>query len=187
MGMSEDAHAAYADLTSAQRRRVLGKATLRVALSLVIIITIFVIVPPGDLASGTPGVGLTLGLLLLGAVIAWELYRTVRDPYPEVRAATSLFVLVLFLVTSFALTYAAMSVSNPASFSEVLDKSDAIYFTVTTLSTTGFGDIAAKSPTARWVVTAQMLVDLIAVVGLARVFIMAAKTARAKRSKAKSG
>jgi membrane-associated HD superfamily phosphohydrolase len=185
--MSEDAHAAYADLTRAQRRQVLGKATLRTALSVALILAIFVIVPPEDLASGTPGVGLTFGLVLLAAVIAWELFRTVRDPYPEVRAATSLFVLVTLLVTMFALTYAAMSVSNAESFTEVLTKSDAIYFTVTTLSTTGFGDIAAKSPTARWVVTAQMLVDLIAVVGLARVFIMAAKTARAKRSKAKSG
>jgi len=185
MGVSDDVHAAYADLTRAQRRRVLGKATLRVALSLAIIITIFVLVPADDLANGTPGVGLTFGLLLLGAVISWELYRTVRDPYPEVRAATSLLVLVVFLITTFALTYTAMSVSNPAAFTEVLTKSDAIYFTVTTLSTTGFGDIAANSPTARWVVTAQMLVDLIAVVGLARVFVLAAKTARAKRSQAK--
>jgi len=184
MGMAEDAHAAYADLTRAQRRRVLGQATLRVALSLAIIITIFVIVPPSDLATATPGVGLTSGVVLLGAVIAWELYRTMRDPYPEVRAATSLIVLATLLVTTFALTYAALSVSNPASFTEVLDKSDAIYFTVTTLSTTGFGDIAANSPTARWVVTAQMLLDLIVVVGLARVFIVAAKAARAKRSQA---
>jgi hypothetical protein len=76
-----------------------------------------------------------------------------------------------------------MSVSNPAAFTEPLDKSNAIYFTVTTLSTTGFGDIAANSPTTRWVVTVQMLFDLIAVVGLARVFVLAAKAGRARRTK----
>ncbi|MBU6363722.1 MAG: two pore domain potassium channel family protein [Acidobacteria bacterium] len=183
MGLDQDAHAAYADLSSSERRRVITHATLRTALSLAVIIIVFIIVPAGDLASGTPGLGLTVGVVLIVGMIALELFRTVRDPYPEVRAATSLFVLVALLVTMFALTYAAMSVSNPAAFTEPLDKSNAIYFTVTTLSTTGFGDIAANSPTARWVVTVQMLFDLIAVVGLARVFVLAAKAGRARRTK----
>lgn len=183
MAMSNEAHAAYADLSASERRRVLGHAVLRTALSLAIIIVIYVIVPAEDLASGTPGVGLTFGVVLLAGMIAWELFRTVRDPYPEVRAATSLFVLVTLLVMVFSLTYAAMSVSNPAAFTEPLDKSNAIYFTVTTLSTTGFGDIAANSVTARWVVTVQMLFDLIAVVGLARVFVLAAKTGRARKAR----
>lgn len=178
-----DAHAAYAELSTRDRRRVIGKATLRMLLSIVILVVIFIVVPPGDLAAGTPGVGVTLGIVLLAGMVAWELRRVVQDPYPEVRAATGLMVLVVALVIIFALTYAAMSVATPAAFTEALDKSDAIYFTVTTLSTTGFGDIAANSQAARWVVTTQMLFDLIVLVGLARVFVLAAKTGRARRGK----
>ena len=183
MPLHDDAPKAYSDLTMRERRGVIVRATLRMFLSIAIIIAVYVIVPAEDLASGTPGFGMTLGIVLLLGMIALQLFRTVRDPYPEVRAATSLLVLVTLLVVIFSLTYAALSVANPNSFTEVLDKSNAIYFTVTTLSTTGFGDIAANSPTARWVVTVQMLFDLIALVGLARVFVLAAKTARARRSK----
>ena len=183
MPLHDDAPKAYSDLTMRERRGVIVRATLRMCLSIAIIVTVYVIVPAEDLASGTPGFGMTLGIVLLLGMIALQLFRTVRDPYPEVRAATSLLVLVTLLVVIFSLTYAALSVANPNSFTEVLDKSNAIYFTVTTLSTTGFGDIAANSPTARWVVTVQMLFDLIALVGLARVFVLAAKTARARRSK----
>lgn len=178
-----DAHAAYAELTSQQRRGVIGRATLRMLLSVAMLVIIFVIVPPEDLAKGNAGAGVVVGLVLLGLMVAWELRRVMQDPYPEVRAATGLLVLVVALVVVFALTYSAMSVADPSSFTESVDKSDAIYFTVTTLSTTGFGDIAAKSETARWVVTTQMLFDLIAVVGLARVFVLAAKTSRARRSR----
>lgn len=180
---ADDAHAPYTELTNAERRRVLVRATGRMMLSIAAIVLMFIIVPPGDLVEGTPGLGVAIGIGLVVGVIAWELVRTLRDPYPEVRAATSLMVLVTLLVAVFAITYASLSIANPGSFTEVLDKSDAVYFTVTTLSTTGFGDIAAVSPTARWVVTTQMLFDLVVLVGLARVFLLAAKTARARRSK----
>ena len=113
--------------------------------------------------------------MLLAALVAWELYRTLHDPYPEVRAAVALMVLVVAVVVLFALIYASMSMGDPGAFSEVLTKEDAIYFTVTTLSTTGFGDITGVSRAARWVVTAQMFFDLVLLAGLARVFLLAAK------------
>ena len=181
-----DVHAAYAELSMRDRRRVIGKATLRMLLSIAILVLVFIVVPPADLAAGTPGAGMTVGIVLLAGMIAWELRRVLQDPYPEVRAATGLLVLVVALVVVFALTYSAMSVASPAAFTESLDKSDAVYFTVTTLSTTGFGDIAANSQAARWVVTTQMLFDLVVLVGLARVFMLAAKASRTRRSKGAS-
>jgi hypothetical protein len=42
---------------------------------------------------------------------------------------------------------------------------DALYFTLTVLTTIGFGDIRAKAPTCRWMVSGQMAVD-IAVIGI---------------------
>lgn len=142
---------------------------------------IFVAIDPRAVAEGTLAFSLLLGIGLLLALIGWELYRTLNDPYPEVRAATGLLVLVTALIIVFALVYATMSQVNPAAFTEILTKEDAVYYTVTTLSTTGFGDITAVSRSARWVVTGQMLFDLVLLVGLARVFILAAKAGRAKR------
>ena len=52
---------------------------------------------------------------------------------------------------------------------------DAVYFTVTTLSTVGYGDIHAISQAARVVVTVQILFDLMFLGVLVRVFIGAAR------------
>ena len=50
-------------------------------------------------------------------------------------------------------------------FTEPLTRSDSLYLTVTIFATVGFGDISARAVTARLVVTAQMLLDLV-VLGL---------------------
>jgi hypothetical protein len=49
----------------------------------------------------------------------------------------------------------------PHSFGTPLTRTDALYFTVTVFSTVGFGDITAKTETARLVVTGQMVADLV--------------------------
>src|SRR5208282_4777456 len=60
----------------------------------------------------------------------------------------------------------------------LLTRTDSLYFTVTTFSTVGFGDITATSQAARLVVTVQMILDLL-VLGLGiRVFIGAVQLAR---------
>jgi hypothetical protein len=177
------AAAAYSDLDPRERRRVLLVAGLRTVVSLGIMIGIFAAIPPRDVAAGNVATGMIVGFVLLLGLVGWEIYRTVNDPYPEVRAGTGLLVLVTAVVVIFSLTYATMAASDPGAFTAPMEKSDAVYFTVTTLSTTGFGDITAVSQSARWVVTAQMLFDLILLVGLARVFILAAKAGRARRAK----
>jgi hypothetical protein len=48
-----------------------------------------------------------------------------------------------------------------------------LYFTITVFSTVGFGDITAKSETARLVVSGQMLADLI-ILGLGLKVIVSA-------------
>jgi voltage-gated potassium channel len=54
---------------------------------------------------------------------------------------------------------------SPGSFGGHLSRTDAMYFTVTVFTTVGFGDITAKTETARLVVTGQMIADLL-VLGL---------------------
>jgi hypothetical protein len=65
----------------------------------------------------------------------------------------------------FASTYFILSFQAPATFSEPLTRSDALYFTVTTFATVGFGDIVPRSETVRLLVSGQVLLDLV-IVGL---------------------
>ena len=61
----------------------------------------------------------------------------------------------------FAATYVVMATMSASSFGERLTHTDGLYFTVTVLSTVGFGDITAKTEAARLVVTGQMIADLV--------------------------
>jgi voltage-gated potassium channel len=99
--------------------------------------------------------------------------------HPAVRAVEALASTVPLFLLLFASAYFTMAGTNPASFStHSLTRTDALYFTVTTFSTVGFGDITAVSQSARLVVTAQMLLDLLALGLGIRVFTGAVQLAR---------
>ena len=82
----------------------------------------------------------------------------------------------------FARSYLSASLTDPSSFTEVLDKTGALYFAVTCFATVGFGDIVASSNPMRLLVTVQMLLDLVVLGVVVRLFIMAAQRGVADRS-----
>lgn len=177
----------FADLPKFERRKLMRRAAGRTLISLTVLIGIYILIPPDRLAAGTAFGEIVIGTLLLSGLIAWEIYRIINARNPEIRAAESLLIVVAAVIILFSLAYATMSAAAPDSFSMPLDKSNAVYFTVTTLATVGFGDITAVATPARWVVTGQMLFDLVLLVGLARVIILAAKAGRARQDRQAAG
>ncbi|MER5507094.1 potassium channel family protein [Streptomyces sp. NPDC002766] len=109
---------------------------------------------------------LVTGLAVFVLLIAFQVRLIMRSPLPGVRAVESLAVSVPFFLLLFAGTYVVLAALSPAHFGERLSHTDGLYFTVTVFSTVGFGDITAKSQTARLVVTGQMVADLV-VLGVA--------------------
>ena len=71
-----------------------------------------------------------------------------------------------------------MANHDPATFTQPLTRTDSLYFTVTIFATVGFGDIAAVSESGRLIVTAQMVLDLLALGLVVRVFLTAARFAK---------
>jgi hypothetical protein len=91
-------------------------------------------------------------------VTAWQLHAIIRARYPALRAVEAPAATVPLFLLLFASAYFTMARISPANFSaHSLTRTDALYFTVTTFSTVGFGDIAPVSQSARLVVMAQML------------------------------
>jgi hypothetical protein len=72
-------------------------------------------------------------------------------------AALALVTAIMSLVTLFAFSYWLQGYRDGSCFETRISKIDAVYFTVTTFSTTGFGDIQPVTQTCRAVVTAQMV------------------------------
>ena len=167
---------------AARRRRDIGLGMLRALATATALVALYYLLPLDRLANVPLAITLVGGLLILTAVASWQLRAVLRARYPGVRAAVGLAATVPLFLLLFASAYYVMAKGTPGSFSQHLTRTDALYFTVTTFSTVGFGDITATSETARVVVIVQMVLDLL-VLGLGiRVFIGAVKRAREAQS-----
>ena len=90
-----------------------------------------------------------------------------RPVFEAVEALSDLLALLIF---GFSAVYITIN-RNGDQFLGLSNRVDAVYFTVTTLSTVGFGDIVALGQTARIAVTIQILFDLTFVVVAGRVLV----------------
>ena len=122
------------------------------------------------------------GLLAVVLVFAGEIRVVVGSPYPRLRAVEALSVtLVLFLII-FAGVYHELDRTTPGTFSEPLTRTDALYFTLTTFATVGYGDITARSEAGRVVVMLQMTGGLLLVGVAARVLVAAVDEGMRRRT-----
>jgi voltage-gated potassium channel len=120
--------------------------------------------------------GALIGLAILAATIPFTLRRiraVMVSPRPLLEAAEALAVLLTMIIVGFAALYYAMDRLD-GQFDGIETRLDAIYFTVTTLATVGYGDIAAAGQGARAAVTFQMVFDVLFIGIAARVLVTAA-------------
>lgn len=66
----------------------------------------------------------------------------------------------------FSLGYYLLAVQQPEQFSGLSTRLDALYFSMTTMSTVGYGDIHAQGQLARLLVTVQLVFNLVFVASL---------------------
>jgi voltage-gated potassium channel len=167
-----------AALAPAKKRRLIAVALLRSLATAVVLVALYYLLPLDRLTSVPLGVLLAIGLVALLAVASWQVRTIISAKYPTVRAVGALATTVPLFLLLFAAAYYLMAKTSPSSFSDHLTRTDALYFTVTTFSTVGFGDITAVSQSARLMVTTQMILDLL-ILGLGiRVFIGAVQRGR---------
>jgi voltage-gated potassium channel len=171
------AHAGRNELASAKRRRLVGLGLLRSLAAAAVLVALYYLLPLDHFKNVS--LALVAGLLILLAVSVWQVRAIIRARYPALRAIEALAATVPLFLLLFAWAYFTMAGTSPANFStHSLTRTDALYFTVTTFGTVGFGDISAVSQSARLVVTAQILLDLLALGLGIRVFVGAVQLAR---------
>jgi hypothetical protein len=141
-------------------RRLVLRAGLRILVVTGTLVAVYVSAPLGQRPVGSIAFRLLLGIVALVLVLGWQIRSVQRSPNPTLRGVEILAVGVPLLVLTFATAYYATDQAGTDSFTESLTRLDAAYFSVTVLTTVGFGDIAPHSETARSLVMSQMLVDL---------------------------
>ncbi len=148
------------DLTKRGRRRLVVTAVLRTVATVALVLVLYFLLPLGGGTSVEKIIKITLGAMVLTAIIIWQVRQIIRSSHPVGRAVEALAFSIPLYMLLFATTYFVMAHSNPNAFGIALSRTDAMYFSSTVFTTVGFGDITAKSEAARLVVTVQMWLDL---------------------------
>ena len=147
----------------------LGQAILRPVFAATVLLLGYFLLPMGrddDLHI----LGLVIGAGLLLGFVYWEFRRFLRDDDPVPSALEVLTAFLGLYVVAFSSLYFLLSEYQPGSFNEKLTRVDALYFCLTVLSTTGFGDLSPESQGARIAVSVQMVTTLV-LIGLSARFV----------------
>jgi voltage-gated potassium channel len=127
------------------------------------LLVVYFAVPLGDRGGFALWVGLLASIAAVGGVGFTFYLHISRFARGEEQGLTvkELLILLEILLVVFSASYFIIARDNAAEFSGMNTRLDALYFSLTTFATVGFGDIYAKSQLARALVSVQMLFDLV--------------------------
>jgi hypothetical protein len=165
-----------ADLEPGPRRLAMVQATLMIALSWVLIVGAYFLLPIGHESGLRALLRLGADIALIGAVFAWQISRINSAELPELRAVEALGIVIALFLVLFSAIYLSLSHGDKFTFTQDLDHAKALYFTITIFSTVGFGDITPRTDASRLIVSAQMLLDLAIIGVVVRLLLNAAKS-----------
>lgn len=165
-----------------ERRRLVTRTLVKIIAAQVALLAIYFVIPINPESGAGALVGMGVAVLAVVVLVVHLMRTVVAADHPELRAAETVGVALPLLIVIFAITYLAMSRAAPDTFTEPLDRVGSLYFVISMVSTVGFGDITARTDIARLVVTAQMVLDLVLLVGIVRVALLAARAGRRRQA-----
>ena len=167
----------WSELDHRERRRHVLRTALALALVWIGLFASYYRVPLNALTDRGSLVLLALGIGFFAAVVVWQTGRISRAEVPVLRAIQALGASIPLFLVVFASLYLSLSLASASRFSEPLDHTGALYFTITVFSTVGFGDITPEGGLARMAVSAQMLLDLVVIGAVVRILVHVTRTA----------
>jgi len=143
-------------------RRLLVLAMARVLGVVAVTLVVYFLLPiEGEGAASAAAMAACAGIAIILTVFARQIARVSRSRRPVLAALEALVLVFGLFLSFFALLYVSISESDPEAFTQGVDKVAGIYFTMTVLTTVGFGDITPVSDTARVMVTLQMVLGMV--------------------------
>ena len=126
--------------------RVLARSIIQIVVVVAVLLTAYLLVPVhGDTAAvSAVAWAAILAVVTVVAVFVHQTRRITHSAYPLLAGAEALIIVLAIFLIGFAFVYLVMSTSAPDTFSEPLNRTGALYFAITVLSTVGFGDITPE-------------------------------------------
>jgi len=163
-------------LPQATRRRLLLRSAVRLALTAVVVLVAYFLLPFTRLTEERWLAVFAVALVVLLLTIIQQIRATLRSTHPGLRAAEALFTSILLFMVVFGTTHYLVDLYGTGSYSQGMTRVDALYFVTTTLATVGFGDIVPISELAR-ILTMLQMIGGIALLGIvAKVLLGAARS-----------
>ncbi len=135
-------------------------------INLAAVLLVFFAVPIGtDQSSVRLAVGLVLsvaGVCVVGRIV----FRETQNPVPELRGVHLLLALEVVVVV-FSFIYYTLAVNSDQQMYGIKTRLDALYFTASTMTSVGYGDIHPVGQWARGLVTLNLAFNVVFVATLA--------------------
>ncbi len=160
------------DLAPHLRRRAWLRAGARSLLLSVALLVLYFLWPIDQAPnSGREISALLISLTVFAVVFVLQVRSIKSSRLPEARTIEALAVVMTLFVVLMSVIYLYMDDSMSQAFSQPLTRMGALYFTVTVLTTVGFGDISAATDATRAAVTVQMVLNTVFVGVLVKVLV----------------
>jgi voltage-gated potassium channel len=156
----------------------------RSALGLVAVLVLYFALPIDDdssvirLASQIVLAGVCVGLV--GRVILREVGRMLRGD-PLRMTGLQLVIVLEVVMVLFAFTYFSLAVHGHHQMAGISTRVDALYFSATTMTTVGYGDVHPVGQVARVITTYQLVFDVVFIAAFARLLTRATGSAHHRR------
>lgn len=171
-----------AELDPKERRVAVAKLAGAVLIAWVLLIGAYYVHPGQPSAAVGAIVKMVVGVTVVVAVIVIEFPRIIHAKLPGLRAIEALGISLPLFFVVFSSVYLSLGRGPHPMFDMTLDHTKALYFAITVFSTVGFGDIVPTTDTARLLVAAQMLLDLVFIGAVVRILMVAATRGISKRT-----
>jgi voltage-gated potassium channel Kch len=149
---------------------------MRSLLGLAAVLVLYFVLPVNHASSGArlaSNIVVTLACLMVaGGVVFREFRRVLAGEDPHLTGLQLLIVLEVVMVM-FALTYFSLATHGHHQMVGISTRLDALYFSATTMTTVGYGDVHAAGQLARGITTVQLVFDVIFIAAFARLLTRA--------------
>ena len=159
----------------------------RLAGLLVLMVALYFVIPLSGrlhLNAVLRGLVTLLVLALVAGGFVVQLRRHVDD---LARRVDGLVVAIVLVVLVFALSFYLLERAQPGQLEGVRTRVDALYFTMSTMTTVGYGDVHAVGQAARILVLIQMAFNVVFVAAAASLLSFRVKTVVEVRARQRDG
>jgi hypothetical protein len=157
--------------------------TVATAVNLAGVLVLYFAVPVRAEASAVRvvgGVALTAaGLVVVGWIVVREV-RAVASGRQQALGARQLLLLLEFVFVLFALAFYVLDVHGEGQVAGLSTRIDALYYSASTMTTAGFGDVHATGQAARALATMQLLFNAVFIALLVRLLARSTRVGQAR-------